>query len=265
MIVRRNPLEKKLNAMSSIHKGLKRMSSKAFVIYDEEKFLLEKFLESISKPPANRSFIELTHIMKYLEKTELMDKLKKENLSNISYMNLMHSCSLYIESQYVKKGEVLFKIDDIGDKFYIVLQGCIAILKPNEQLESMFIEEYIGYLIKLHKNKETYLLIKNIKLNYDYVPISDFEEIINIIFRRTLMKLLKDMKPNLTVIENLFEKYNKKFEDFNIDIDYVKQLNEKCLKKKKALTFFVKHFLQVTKNIIGEEQDPENGVPVEIP
>src|SRR3569833_154866 len=85
----------------------------------------EKFIESLQITPINRNSEHINYISHYLFKTDLMDKINKEKLSQTATLNLMQSCAKYATYKELSKGEILFQIADPADKFYIILRGAV--------------------------------------------------------------------------------------------------------------------------------------------
>ncbi len=193
----------------------------------KSKFCLdkEKTIRTISK------IIRSSKLLEKLEK-EYIGSYKKININQLSF-NLAKNIS-FIE---LKKGNTLFKIGDIGNKFYIIIDGKISILKPRIFNGKMNFKEYISYLFLLIKSKEDYLLNEVIVNNCAKIPITSIDEIkmiYNIFFKNNLRENIVNGKiKNNKLLKIFFDKNLQSFNEYNIDIQYLDNIEEKKLKKDK--------------------------------
>ena len=111
---------------------------------------------------------KINTISKIIRKSKLMAKLEKEysgsNKKN-DLAALSNMCAKHLSFMELKRGKVLFKIGDKGDRFYFILSGKITILKPREIKTKMNLEEYLYYLLILIKEKEDYLFHESVLNN----------------------------------------------------------------------------------------------------
>jgi CRP-like cAMP-binding protein len=149
----------------------------------------------LKKKAKERTSKDLLIICKFLEKTELLNKLKSDNTESIISTNmssLLFFCAVNAELEFILKGETIFRIDDPGDKFYIILKGTVNILKPVESVTKMTREEYFRHLFNL-KLGDNYLLNQTVKVNFEKIPLfayEDLDKIDEIIFHAKLIKNL---------------------------------------------------------------------------
>ena len=173
-------------------------------------------------------------ISKLILKSKLMEKLEKDNHGSskkIDLCSLSTMCAKNLSFMELKKGKVLFKIGDKGDRFYFILSGKITILKPRQINCKMSLQEYLYYLIILIREKEEYLLNEVILNNCTQVPVTTVEEIKNI-YKILFMLNLKNHLYNGTIDNNnqlkiFFDKNFQTFHEYNLDIKYLEILEQK--------------------------------------
>jgi len=113
----------------------------------------------------------------------------------------------------LRRDEILFRIDDIGDKFYIILQGRIGVLKPIKKQKLSTYKNYYNFLLNLIEIKEPYLFKLNLKANSDifFSSLEEFNKYKKIIKKLKLVQILYDPK---TETHNLIDRLKE-----NIDLD----------------------------------------------
>jgi CRP-like cAMP-binding protein len=259
----------------SPNKGFKKTST--LVQDNENKYEdWEKFIESLQMVPINRTQENISYISHYLLKTELIEKINREKLSQQATVNLMQSCAKYAQYKSLNKGEILFQINDFADKFYIILRGTINVLKPVQKLVKIYLEDYIILLNKMRKNKELYLLQNTIqanKLNFPFESPEEIEKIELLLFKLKLAFLLSK-NISMMEIEQVLKLYNIKFLiQLNIDILEMKRLLNKSReanhpddhshKKHKLRVFFMKDTLNATELNLNENLHQDDKAWVE--
>lgn len=125
--------------------------------------VLEVILYILSKPLRNPNDIFILKI--YLSALEEFKRLfyTKEDSSN--YDELMTRIALHLKYERANENKLLFKFGDKGDKYYIILNGKIAILIPHEEEIHLSLIDYIKYLIVLYLHRENDIMTKVISLN----------------------------------------------------------------------------------------------------
>ena len=90
----------------------------------------------------------------------------------------------------IQSGKVLFKIGEVGDKFFFLLTGRLSVLKLQDiQNVKMTYTQYLDYLIYLKEQKEDYIVNEVLKKNFKLLPLSsgeDLSRLINIFFMNKL-------------------------------------------------------------------------------
>ena len=180
---------------------------------------------------------KINTISKIIRKSKLMEKLEKEydgtnKKNNLEVLSNM--CAKNLSFMELKKGKVLFKIGDKGDRFYFILSGKITILKPREIHSKMSLQEYLYYLLILIREKEDYLFNEVILKNCASVPITTVEEvksIYRILFLMSLKIHLDDGSiDNNKQLKIYFDKNFQNFHEFNLEINYLEILEQKKAK-----------------------------------
>ena len=119
----------------------------------------------LSKNPNQRTFHEIKIYAKYLSNNfQYFTKLKNED-SQIKVEKLTKVCKL----QETMKGDSIIFFGEIGDKFYIVLEGVVEIYKPIYVEKAEFPLDFINTLNKIKKmdgNDLKYNRIKNKNRNF---------------------------------------------------------------------------------------------------
>jgi hypothetical protein len=195
-----------------------------------EDFNFNDFLEILKKEPTERDLTDANYVIRFLKDTDLMNKFKSDReISQASYNQIMYICSIYINIQILKPKQILFKIDDIGDRFYIILKGTVDVLKPVPLPKIlMTTREYFDYLLGMRSSNEKYLLNRTLKENSDTLNIPDiyeFERICAFIIRFIYITQTNKFD-NYASIEHLVSIYNKSIQESNIDKDSIKNLDQ---------------------------------------
>ena len=227
----------------------------SFIKDENSNFLSDKFLKELVKKPCTLDKNKIISVMtNFIQKSSLIQKFQKDadkdkkiennelskmGAENLSYMEL-------------KKGQVLFRIGDIGDKFYFILKGKVSILKLKEikNIEMTYFE-YLDYCMNLIIQKENYIFNKVKNRNMKIISIDSENEVIGI-YKVFFVKKLKeaiqqDFVPDIKTLIKYLKNYGFKLQDFNIKItnlekiennshldeDYKREkwkeyLNEKC-------------------------------------
>ena len=97
-------------------------------IYEMDNDFLDSLLQR--KTSLDRNKI-INTIIQFIRNSKLIEKLESEFHSDKkSDLDLLiRSCARNLNYKKLNKGEVLFKIGDMGDRFYFILNGKVNILK----------------------------------------------------------------------------------------------------------------------------------------
>lgn len=177
---------------------------------------------------------KINTISKIIRNSKLMEKLEKEftgsdkkiDLSTLSYM-----CAKNLLIMELKKGKILFRVGDLGDRFYLILSGKINILKPKKVIYRMNLQEYLSYLQLLIKEKENFLFNEVILQNCTNIPITNIEEIksiYRILFILDLRdKVLNGIVSNNKELAEFFEENKQEYNDYDLDSKFLELLETK--------------------------------------
>ena len=128
------------------------------------------YITIIKKPPNERTMLDLYLIVNCLSNTKLGQYFKEEFDDNKEiFEKLITFCSVEIKHKKFYLGQKIFNIGDLPDNFYIILQGRIDIVKPQQKKTSMTGNQYFCYLMDLIKKGDNYtfnLCIENNTNNY---------------------------------------------------------------------------------------------------
>ena len=84
---------------------------------------------------------------------------------------LIYEISFRIKYKFVPENNILFRIGDVPDIFYIIIQGKVEILKPKKIIKRISGFEYFKILLKYQREEEYFLLNEVINLNFHLFEI----------------------------------------------------------------------------------------------
>ena len=195
----------------------------------------DEFLRLLTRNPCPIEKTKITNIISnFINSSKLISKLEHEYQSEkkMDSFNLCVLCAEHFAYMDLLKGGILFKIGEIGDRFYFILKGKISILKLKElQNVKMTLFRYINYCMFLLKQKEFHILNEVLKNNNNLVnfsSIEDMKKIYKILFMKILYhKLLNDRISNFETLKNIFFNYDQNFDDYNIKQE---EFSQNCFK-----------------------------------
>lgn len=255
MIKKENKLKNK-QKMGNNEQNKKKMSIDYFNIYDDddkigdnvfdiEKYDISQVIKKFKIDPEQRTIEDLYIIKNYLSQTKLAKSYQNEFYNDPKMIDtLITFCGLEFRYKRFNDKDIIFKIGDPSDNFYMILKGKVDLYKTLSKVEELTGHEYFKYLISLKKQNELYryklCLHNNIKefrihsedenlLPYIYLhfvfedinggkQIKDFKSILDFVEISPKDLGLDEDKVNST--EYIMEKYNvikKKFPDIPKD------------------------------------------------
>lgn len=116
--------------------------------------IFEEFIEFINIPPMNRSDIENKMIYNYLQESNILEILNKYKTPDLTKGTLAKIFSENMQRTDLKNNEILFRIDEYGDKFFLIIKGTVMVLKPKKIKKYLTPREFLAYLITLKTKKE---------------------------------------------------------------------------------------------------------------
>ena len=105
-----------------------------------------------------RTDCEKKMILNYLKENKFLDLLQKCKIPDIEISKICKIFGDNAEKIDLVEGEILFRIGNPGDKFYLILSGDCQVLKPIRKKAFLTPKDFLKFLYKLKKEKETYLL-----------------------------------------------------------------------------------------------------------
>ena len=194
---------------------------------DEDLKITDQFLEDLLKIPCPISKAKIISIIShFIKKSKLIEKIeneyqsdKKADLNNLSIL-----CAENLSYIDLKKGDILFKIGEEGNKFFIIFKGIVSILKLKEvPFFKMSFYEYFNYCIQLLKNNEIFILEELLKKNYSKVllnSIEDLEKLCKIMFQKKLYEnVQKQLILNVNHLLQFFSAYDQSPENFDLPLN----------------------------------------------
>ena len=126
---------------------------------------MELIVEIFKKSSGLRNKDELFFIEHYLMTFENVMKILQQKTIGSAGNDLAKKIARYMQIDIIPENIVICKLGDIGDKFYVIFQGNVAILIPKETNVKMDINEYFKHLNKLFDLGEYELALKTIESN----------------------------------------------------------------------------------------------------
>ena len=93
---------------------------------------------------------------------------------------IMQKISVFLEYERLKKNQVVCLNGQLGDKFYLIIDGCVAVLVPGNYTMMMTPDEFMGYLYNLYELREYDLIHKSISSNRKNLDYSYTKQIIDL-------------------------------------------------------------------------------------
>ena len=189
-------------------------------IYEMDDYFLESLLQRKTQYDKNKS---INTICNFIKNSKLIKKLETDQTSDkkMDMSTMVYNCAKSLSYVKLSKGEILFKIGDVGDKFFFILKGKINILKLRE-LKDIYMTnvEYLQYCIFLIQKKEDYILKEVLKKNKDFLDIENPEDIIKL-YRIVFMRIIREKITNHTINTNeklleFFSEYDQDISNFHI-------------------------------------------------
>ena len=194
--------------------------------------LSENFLKELVKKPCTLDKnIIITAMTEFIQNSQLIKKFQKDIQTDkkIEINELSKMGATHLNYMELKKGQVLFRIGDNGDRFYFILSGRVSILKLKEINDvQMTYFQYLDYCMHLITQKETYIFNKVKNRNMKILSLnseSDVISIYKIFFMRKLKEdILWDKVPDIKSLIKYLQKYGFKLQDFNIQVKNLEKI-----------------------------------------
>ena len=193
---------KKISSNYKNKKSIKDLLNKEILKYKKLSFKEIKNLTTTLLKNSRRTFIENEVIIEYLKRLiPFSNQLIEEPL-------IFSSISFTLKYDFQEENTILYRFHEPSDKFYIILNGSVDVIVPNDEYMDLTEEEYFCYLLNLRKFHEYDFLNKMIITNYDKFPMK--EESIDIWIKRAFstIQLVKAKKRQMERLRRL-EKLKK--------------------------------------------------------
>ena len=188
-----------------------------------------------------RTIEDLACLKHFLEHSQLANKFKSDNLTKQSLNKIFTLCSSQMKYLYLKSDNILFRIGDEPDNFYLIIDGRIGILKPIFRKFEMSGFEYFKHIMKLKYTNEQYLLNLTLNKNLNVFNINRFDlDDLNMILLKMLIEDFFHLGVKSTrTIEEICEIcfVDKNFFDIQLEEgkmknkEYLALMEKKCLDK----------------------------------
>lgn len=223
---------------------------------EEEQIEIEKkLIGSLQSKQGKRSKEELYIISKFLEKSMLINKLRREKVADESIKKIIYQLSNNIKHEPFENQQMVFHQDDDGDKFYIILDGEVEILKDQEIQSTISFEEYLKYLIDLCRLNDKKLAEKIIKFNRHVFGITNKE-----------IYILEKILFSLSYKENILKFIDKLNESSNGIAEIIENLK---ILNKMIIDYVVSNksdlFVFKLNNFIIDESFCKNNLGIDLP
>lgn len=221
-----------------------------------------EFLNLLSTNFQKRKLEEINLIASIISKTYLLESIKKQQSPDFNTDNLINNYCLNMQIKEVKKNEILFRVGDPVDNVYLILKGCMSVLKPIQKKILISYKEYFLYLLKLNHFNEDYLLFHTIKMNKEILHLNSKEEIfeLQLVFLKYSYK--KDDMKELFIKNNfeisdfriLFSKYGLTLDDLKIEENVL----EKLIESRNKIIFEEKKILNSLNMLMNRKTGAKN-------
>lgn len=171
-----------------------------------KKINIKEVIEKINIPIEKRTMDDLYIIRKYLKTTQIRKLFQNEiKPKDDLYNKLLAFLSFQIKFKKIPKNEILFKIGEHTNYFYLIIEGKVDILKPMSNISIISGYEYFLQLMNYRKN-DRYLYSLCIQENK-----TNFE----------IKKKDAELIPYIYLIYKLDEIKNRYFVDFKSVLDII--------------------------------------------
>ena len=161
----------------------------------------------------------------YLSQSSGITNLISEDNENTS--DLLTQIAMEMKYEYHGSNSLLFKRGDIGENFYLLIKGKVAVLVVEEKSIYLSQEEYMVYLINLRKYKEYDLLHNSINQNSGLFKFQeDFLHWIENVNSPNKVKINQDYSITLSIVlGNAVSYIENGYKNNNLTVEeYIKRI-----------------------------------------
>ena len=228
------------NELSSTNKENSAFKGKKYSIIvnnNENSILSDIFLKELIKKPCALNKDRIIEVMsKFIQKSPLFEKFQKDVDKEVENNELSLMGAKLLNYMEIKKGQILFRVGDNGDRFYFVLNGKVSILKLKEinNVEMTYFE-YIDYCMYLITQKENLIFNKVKNRNMKTFLLNSESEVISI-YKMLFLKQINDaishdLVPDTKSLLDYLKNYGFKLQDFNIKLSKLEEIENNELLK----------------------------------
>jgi len=157
--------------------------------------------------PKIRSEEQSEFLKAYIQDKNTLENLINNKTHEIDQQVILDCFSKFMEIQIAQKNEVLFRMDDTAEKFYIVLKGSVEIFIPEKRKFWLSRWEYYKYLENNLYEEEIGLVKSILNSNYEKISFDNYDEFYEFAKAKAKIALLDKFK---TVSdENSLEEFYK--------------------------------------------------------
>lgn len=192
--------------------------------------LSDLFLKELIKKPCTLSRDKIIEVMtKFIQKSPLLEKFQKDSEKEVENNELSSMGAKLLSYMELKKGQILFRIGDNGDRFYFILSGKVSILKLKEiNNVQMTYFEYVEYCMYLISQKEYYIFNKVKNRNMKILSINSESEVISIykifFLKKINEAISRDLINNIKSLLDYLKNFGFKLQDFNIKLSRLEEI-----------------------------------------
>ena len=195
------------------------------------------FLKELIKKPCIINKEKIIETMaNFIQNSPLLQKFQQDVDKQVENNELSQMGAKLLNYMELKKGQILFRVGDNGDKFYFILSGKVSILKLQEinNVEMTYFE-YIDYCMYLISQKEYHIFNKVKNRNMKKLLINSESEVISI-YKMFFLKQINDsishdLVPNIKSLLDYLKNYGFKLQDFNIKLSQLEEIENNVLLK----------------------------------
>ena len=170
---------------------------------------ISRAIEYLKKP--SRSISENQIVISYLfNLNPFADSIK--SILNAKSKDFFSNLSFALKYKFYNKNSMIYRFNEISDKFYLILNGEVDLIVPNEEVVPLTIEEYFNYLLNLRKINEFDVINKVISRNMDKYPMN--EKNIDIWIKKAYITII-NIKYKMEKFEKEEEKRNEEKNENN--------------------------------------------------
>ena len=132
--------------------------------------VISRAIEYLKKP--SRSISENQIVISYLfNLNPFADSIKSILTTNSK--DFFSNLSFVLKYKFYNKNSMIYRFNEISDKFYLILNGEVDLIVPSEEIVPLTIEEYFNYLLNLRKINEFDVINKVISRNMEKFPMNE--------------------------------------------------------------------------------------------